>query len=116
MLRKVLLLLLVALFVSSSVLIAEELILWDQKQSTEKIVKMFNEKMAEEGKDIQVKLELIPYDQMVPKFMASLSTGRAPDLYGLDIVQFPYFISIGAFTDITEWARIFRFLKNCLKG
>jgi len=116
MLRKVLLLLLVALFVSSSVLIAEELILWDQKQSTEKIVKMFNEKMAEEGKDIQVKLELIPYDQMVPKFMASLSTGRAPDLYGLDIVQFPYFISIGAFTDITEWAKNLPFFEELPEG
>jgi len=117
MLKKFTVLVLVGIFMLSGFLAAKDtLILWDQKQQTEKIVKMFNEKMKEEGKDIEVKLEVIPYDQMVPKFMASLSAGRAPDLYGLDIVQFPYFISIGAFTDITEWAKGLPFFEELPKG
>jgi multiple sugar transport system substrate-binding protein len=53
---------------------------------------------------------------MVPKFMASLSAGRAPDLYGLDIVQFPYFISIGAFADITEWAKALPYFEELPQG
>ncbi|MDK2951052.1 MAG: multiple sugar transport system substrate-binding protein [Kosmotogales bacterium] len=117
MIRKLVIFLLIGCFIFSSLLIAKEtIILWDQKQETEKIVKMFNEKMGKEGKEIEVKLELIPYDQMVPKFMASLSTGRAPDLYGLDIVQFPYFISIGAFADITEWAKALPFFEELPNG
>jgi multiple sugar transport system substrate-binding protein len=53
---------------------------------------------------------------MVPKFMSSLSAGRAPDLYGLDIVQFPYFISIGAFADITEWAKALPYFEELPQG
>lgn len=117
MLRKLMLFVLFGVLAFSSCLIAKEtLILWDQLAATELIVEKFNEKMKEEGKDIEVKLELIPYDQMVPKFIASLSAGKAPDLYGMDLVQFPYFISIGAFVDITDWAHGLSFFEELPKG
>ncbi len=115
--RKLLVMILVVTLAFSGILMAKTtLVLWDQLAATEDIVKMFNEKMKAEGKDIEVKLELIPYDQMVPKFMAALSAGIAPDLYGMDLVQFPFFISIGAFTDITEWAKELPFFDELTKG
>ena len=115
--RRLLVLILVVTLAFSGILMAKTtLVLWDQLAATEDIVKMFNEKMKAEGKDIEVKLELIPYDQMVPKFMAALSAGIAPDLYGMDLVQFPFFISIGAFTDITEWAKELPFFDELTKG
>lgn len=114
--RKVVITLLISVFLLSSLALSTTLVIWDQQSQTETIVEMFNEKMKEEGKDIRAKLEIIPYDQMVPKFMAALSAGRAPDLYALDIIQYPYFVSIGAFEDITEWAKELPFFNELPQG
>lgn len=75
---------------------------WDRVQEMGDVVDMFNAKMEAEGRNVRAEFELIPYEQQVPKFMSSLSAGTAPDIYSLDLVQYPYFISIGAFRDITE--------------
>jgi len=113
----VLLVSLVAIFsLTSSIFAAKTLVMWDQRPETEQIMEMFNAKMEAEGRDVRAKLEIIPYDQMVSKFMAALSAGKAPDLYGLDIVQFPYFTSIGAFEDITGWAKNLPFFEELPKG
>jgi multiple sugar transport system substrate-binding protein len=93
-----------------------ELVVWDQLPQTEKVILSFNEKMEKEGRDVRARLELIPYEQQVPKFMAALNAGNAPDIYALDIVQYPYFISIGAFRDITEWYNKQPFKDELPKG
>jgi multiple sugar transport system substrate-binding protein len=78
------------------------LTVWDRVAEMETVVDMFNTNMEDAGRPIEASFELIPYDQQVQKFMSSLSAGRAPDIYSLDLVQFPYFVSINAFADITE--------------
>ena len=75
---------------------------WDRDSVMGDVVDQFNKKMQSEGKNIKAQFELIPYGQQVPKFMAAMAAGRAPDIYSLDLVQYPYFISIGAFKDITD--------------
>ncbi len=75
---------------------------WDRVQEMGDVVAMFNDKMESEGRSLRAEFELIPYEQQVPKFMSALSAGTAPDVYSLDLVQYPYFISIGAFLDITD--------------
>ncbi len=89
---------------------------WDRESTLGEVVKKFNEKMAQEGKNIKAEFELIPYEQQVPKFMAALSAGKAPDIYSLDLVQYPYFISIGAFRDITEEYNSLPFKDELPKG
>lgn len=98
--------LIIFLVIISSTVWAEqmiELVIWDQLVQTEKVVNAFNEEMEKQGRNVRARLELVPYEQQVPKFMAALAAGNAPDIYALDIVQCPYFISIGAFKDITNW-------------
>jgi multiple sugar transport system substrate-binding protein len=75
---------------------------WDRVSEMGDVVEMFNAKMEREGRNIRAEFELVPYDQQVSKFMAALSAGTAPDVYSIDLVQYPYFTSIGAFADITQ--------------
>jgi multiple sugar transport system substrate-binding protein len=87
---------------------------WDRQVFMETTVKMFNQKMEGEGKNIRAKFELIPYDQQVSKFMAALAAENAPDIYSLDLVQYPYFISsnINAFRDVTEEAKALPYFEE----
>ena len=85
---------------------------WDRQVLMETTVKMFNQKMEGEGKSIRAEFELIPYDQMVSKFMAALAAGNAPDIYSLDLIQYPYFTSINAFRDITEEAKALPYFEE----
>jgi len=89
---------------------------WDRNQTIGEIVDLFNKSMEEEGKNIQANFELIPYDQQVSKFLAALNAGTAPDVYSLDLVQFPYFISIGAFTDISDIYKEMSFKNSLPEG
>ncbi len=75
---------------------------WDRLPQMGIVVDMFNSKMKSEGKDVSAVFELIPYEQQVSKFIAALGAGRGPDIYSLDLIQYPYFISLGAFLDITD--------------
>lgn len=78
------------------------LTVWDRNAEMGGVVDLFNAEMERNDSDIRAKFELIPYEQQVSKFIAALSAGTAPDIYSLDLVQFPYFVSIGAFADIEE--------------
>lgn len=117
--RKLLLTLLIVVVLFVTLLIAQNQIIlrvWDRVPQMEKVVQMFNEKMAKEGKNIRAEFELIPYAQQVPKFMAALAAGKAPDVYSLDLIQYPYFISIGAFRDITDWFNTLPYKDEFPKG
>ncbi len=104
MTRKVLvLLLLLAVFLGASVAANTTIVVWDRTYQMEKLVDMFNQEMRRQEKDIRATFELVPYDLQVSKFMAALAAGRAPDVYSLDLIQFPHFVHLGAFKDITSW-------------
>lgn len=66
------------------------------------VVDKFNAAMEQEQRDIRAEFTLIPYEESEMKFMTALASESAPDVYGLDLILFPYFNSIGAFVDITE--------------
>ena len=89
------------------------LTVWDSNAGIEEVVNKFNEKMKSEGRNVKATFELIPYEQQVPKFMASLNAKTAPDIFSLDVVQYPYFISVGAFTDISDVYAAMPY-RNCL--
>lgn len=95
---------------------AVTLTVWDSNIEIEGVVNKFNDKMKSEGKDVKAVFEQIPYDQQVPKFIASLNAKTAPDIYSLDVVQYPYFISIGAFTDITDVYQSMPYKDSLPKG
>ena len=75
---------------------------WNRNGLMGDIVSAFNAKMEAEGKDIRAEFTLVPYEEQQVKFITALSAQTAPDVYGLDLINFPYFNSIGAFADITE--------------
>jgi len=101
--RSLVLLLVLAVLLGASIAATTTVVVWDRVQQTEKLVDLFNQEMETQGKDIRATFELVPYDQQVSKFMAALAAGRAPDVYSLDLIQFPYFVHLGAFKDITTW-------------
>lgn len=86
--------------------------IWHRLTFTEEVVQMFNQKMEAEGKNIRAVFEQIPYAEQVTKFMSALAAGNAPDVYVLDLIQYPYFISIGAFYDITEKAKTLPYFND----
>lgn len=75
---------------------------WNRNNLMGDIVNAFNAKMEEEQKGIRAEFTLIPYEEQQVKFITAISSQTAPDVYGLDLINFPYFNSIGAFADITE--------------
>lgn len=75
---------------------------WDRVAEMETVVDMFNDAQEEAGGNVRAEFELIPYDQQVPQFTSALASGTAPDVYSLDLVQYPYFVEIGAFADMSE--------------
>jgi len=82
---------------------AQTIVVWDREAQTEQVVALFNEKMKAEGSNKRAEFQLIPYEQQTQLFLAALSAGTAPDVISLDIVLHPYFNSIGAFLDLTDW-------------
>ena len=50
----------------------------------------------------QVKLEIIPNDDMEGKVGAAAQNGDLPDLLAGDVVRLPYWVDNGLFTDLTE--------------
>lgn len=75
---------------------------WNRNGLMGDIVNAFNAKMEAEKKDIRAEFTLVPYEEQQVKFITALSSQTAPDVYALDLINFPYFNSIGAFADITE--------------
>jgi len=82
---------------------------WNRNGLMGDIVNAFNAKMEAAGKDINAEFTLVPYEEQQVKFITALSSQTAPDVYGLDLINFPYFNSIGAFADITEKVNVLPF-------
>lgn len=93
-----------------------EVRVWNRNSLMEEVVQMFNDKMKDDGVAVRAVFEIIPYNQQVPKFMAALSSDTAPDVYSLDLVQYPYFLEQDAFIPITEQYNSLSFKNSLPQG
>ncbi|MDR1712229.1 MAG: sugar ABC transporter substrate-binding protein [Propionibacteriaceae bacterium] len=64
----------------------------------------------------QVKLEIIPNDDMEGKVGAAATNNELPDLMAGDVVRLPYWVSEGMFTDITDKIEGLPFRSDIARG
>ncbi len=57
---------------------------------------------SQSGKNVRVNFTTVPGDQMVNKLTGALASKTQPDVMSLDLIQCPYFNSLGAFVDLTD--------------
>lgn len=53
----------------------------------------------------QVKLDVIPNAEIIPKYGTAVAGGTAPDGVSLDLIYTPAFAAAGQLEDITDWAK-----------
>ena len=75
---------------------------WSRFDFLEGAIDLYNEESASSGKNIQVNFTTVPGDQMVTTLTTSLASGSQPDVMSIDLIQCPYFNSLGAFADLTD--------------
>lgn len=64
------------------------------------IVEAFNK-----SHENQIKLDIIPNAEIVPKYATAVAGGTAPDGLSLDLIYTPAFAAAGQLEDITDWAK-----------
>ncbi len=72
-----------------------------------RIVDAFNKGHAD-----QVKLDIIPNNEIIQKYGTSVAGGTAPDALSLDLIYTPAFASAGQLEDITDWAKSLPYLSQ----
>lgn len=77
---------------------------WSRFDFLQGAIDLYNEEAASSGKNIQVNFTTVPGDQMVNKLTAALASNTQPDVMSIDLIQCPYFNSLGAFADLTDLA------------
>jgi len=65
-----------------------------------RIVDAFNKAHSD-----QIKLDIIPNAEIIPKYGAAAAGGTAPDALSLDLIYTPAFAAAGQLEDITDWAK-----------
>ncbi|MCC6312690.1 MAG: ABC transporter substrate-binding protein [Thermomicrobiales bacterium] len=65
-------------------------------------IDLYNQQAADSGKQVRVNFTTVPADQMVNKLTAALASKTQPDVMSIDLIQCPYFNSLGAFVDLTD--------------
>jgi multiple sugar transport system substrate-binding protein len=71
------------------------------------IVEAFNK-----SHENQIKLDLIPNNELVQKYATSAAGGSAPDGLSLDLIYTPAFAAAGQLEDITDWAKSLPYFKE----
>jgi len=77
-----------------------QLTMWTRaplEAQAQRLVKAYNA-----SHENQVKLEIIPNDDMESKVGGAAANGELPDLLAGDVVRVPYWVDNGLFTDITD--------------
>ena len=64
------------------------------------IVEAFNK-----SHENQIKLDIIPNAEIIPKYATAVAGGTAPDGLSLDLIYTPAFAAAGQLEDITDWAK-----------
>jgi len=75
---------------------------WSRFDFLQGAIDLYNEEAASTGKNISVNFTTVPGADMVNKLVGALASSTQPDVMSIDLVQCPYFNSIGAFTDLSE--------------
>ncbi|MCJ7842144.1 ABC transporter substrate-binding protein [Lederbergia sp. NSJ-179] len=76
--------------------------MWTREASENNVraaVEIFNE----EDHGFQVKVTAFPNHNLSDQFASALSAGEGPDIISIDLILAPYFSSIGAFHDLTDY-------------
>lgn len=60
----------------------------------------------------QVKLEIIPTNQVVQKYATAVAAGNAPDALSLDLIYTPAFAAAGQLEDLTDFAKSLPYLSS----
>ncbi|SEK86365.1 ABC transporter substrate-binding protein [Nonomuraea pusilla] len=73
--------------------------LWDEQQKAgyDKVMAAFEQA----NPNIDVKIEVLPYDQYWTKLTADAVAGTAPDVFWMSPTQFPEFVTKGVLADVT---------------
>lgn len=79
----------------------EEIVVW-VRNTTAACVEDAAKKYNASHSDVEVKVVEQVNTQMADQFSLALSAQEAPDIVAIDCTKVPYFISVGAFTDITD--------------
>lgn len=89
---------------------AETASLWvrsDGANFMPRIVDAFNK-----GHDDKIKLDIIPFSEIIQKYGAAAAGGTAPDALSLDLVYTPAFAAAGQLEDVTDLAKALPYLGS----
>ena len=102
---------LIPLVTFSSQVFSRELIVWSRHSPSQNLVDAFNKKMEAEGKDLRAVNSVLGGD-FVPKFTAALAAGERVDVAAIDLIYVPYYTSIGALEDMTDFLKSKDYYEN----
>lgn len=80
---------------------AAQIQFWTRFDFLKDAIDQYNDQANRSGKKVFVNVTLIPGNQIIDKLTAALASKTQPDVMGIDLVQCPYFNSLGAFVDNT---------------
>lgn len=74
---------------------------WTRFDYLKPAIDQYNDQAQKSGKKVFVSVTLIPGAQIIDKLTTALASKTQPDIMSIDLVQCPYFNSLGAFVDTT---------------
>ena len=60
--------------------------------------------------NIKLDLTVVPTNDFVQKFTTAVASGNAPDVASINLIDLPYYASVGALTNITSLAHSLSYL------
>ncbi|WP_019636749.1 ABC transporter substrate-binding protein [Paenibacillus fonticola] len=89
--------------------------LWTREASAPN-VKEAVDKFNSENRGFKVELTSFPNANFTEQFSTALASGAAPDIISIDLVYAPYFASIGAFQDLTDYYNSLDFKEHLIQA
>lgn len=74
---------------------------WTRFDFLKPAIDQYNDQAQKSGKKVFVSVTTIPGAQIIDKLTTALASKTQPDMMSIDLVQCPYFNSLGAFVDTT---------------
>lgn len=74
---------------------------WTRFDYLKPALDQYNDQVQKAGKKGFVSVTTVPGNQIIDKLTAALASKTQPDIMGIDLIQCPYFNSLGAFVDTT---------------
>lgn len=70
------------------------------RPAVEELVKRYNETNTD---NVEIQMEIIPWDSLLQKLLSTMSTGQGPDLAGFNFNYVPQYAKSGYILDLTEY-------------